>query len=574
MKGINSLLLILFLAALFSCGEKRAAERSDLMRADSLMWIRPDSSLAILRQVEPAELDEANRAYYALLMTQAQFRNNGFPKSDSLISIALDYYGDNHNRERLTRTLTYRGFVSESNDKASEAMEWYLRAEANADKNDYQNLGNIYIRMGVLHREHLSRYKEDLHCFLKSYEYYLKVGDKSRQLNCLMNIGGLYRGYKPDSASYYLSKGGNLAMELGDTVVYVRSKEYISRNELWDSCYRAGVDVLMPVVRDFPAYVDNEVCLDLAYGYAMIGKADSARLYYDRISGAPSGYVEKGMRILTLSRVCAAEHDYKGAYENLVRENQFSDSLLARRPNKEIFNVVTRNYENTISGYLGLIKTSVPFQLMVLLFLVITLVWVTAILSLRLMKRNRIIRRLRRSAGEAELEIVRADEKKRAVERNQEMEERIRVAESYMHKLQEVTSRNETLKSIVESHIESMRKLVKSSYGMPDNDFMREFNKVAFISSAADKGFWAKLRDYINLNYGNLIEDIRQGYPEVNEQELIIIELMCCDFTMHEIAICMGYKDKDSVRSIKSRIKGKLGLSESLDEFLLRKKGE
>ncbi|MBQ5409905.1 MAG: tetratricopeptide repeat protein, partial [Muribaculaceae bacterium] len=80
-----------------------------LVLADTLMWTNPDSSLAILSHINNDSLtSDDDKAYHALLLTQAQFRCNGNCSSDSLINFALDYYSDNHNREHYTRSLIYK----------------------------------------------------------------------------------------------------------------------------------------------------------------------------------------------------------------------------------------------------------------------------------------------------------------------------------------------------------------------------------------------------------------------------------------------------------------------------------
>ena len=81
-----------------------------LALADTLMWTNPDSSLAILSHINNDSLtSDEDRAYHALLLTQAQFRCNIPLTSDTLISKAVDYYSDNHNREHYTRALLYKG---------------------------------------------------------------------------------------------------------------------------------------------------------------------------------------------------------------------------------------------------------------------------------------------------------------------------------------------------------------------------------------------------------------------------------------------------------------------------------
>ena len=89
-----------------SCG--RSVDKR-LVLADTLMWVNPDSSLAILKSINSNSLQgDENQAYYALLLTQAEFRCNIPLTSDTLISKAVEYYSDNHNREHYTRALLYK----------------------------------------------------------------------------------------------------------------------------------------------------------------------------------------------------------------------------------------------------------------------------------------------------------------------------------------------------------------------------------------------------------------------------------------------------------------------------------
>ena len=106
-KLLYILIFLLTLSFVMSCS-RSVDKRLEL--ADSLMWVNPDSSLAILEAINRDSLQgEENLAYHALLLTQAQFRCYGNCSSDTLINFALDYYSDNHNQEHYTRSLLYKG---------------------------------------------------------------------------------------------------------------------------------------------------------------------------------------------------------------------------------------------------------------------------------------------------------------------------------------------------------------------------------------------------------------------------------------------------------------------------------
>ena len=148
MKGLVGIILgIVMLLA--GCG--RSVD-SRLALADSLIDEQADSAYMVLKGINADELTTtSDRAYYALLYTQALYKNMDSIASDSLINIAVDYYADNHNRELNTRTLIYKGAVMQELGKEQEAMEWYKRAEDNASEDDYMNLGQANLRMAVLY---------------------------------------------------------------------------------------------------------------------------------------------------------------------------------------------------------------------------------------------------------------------------------------------------------------------------------------------------------------------------------------------------------------------------------------
>ena len=98
---------MLTLSFVMSCG--RSVDKR-LVLADTLMWTNPDSSLAILEKIDSKSLKgKENQAYYALLLTQSQFRVDFDIPSDSLINFAVDHYRNSNNREHLTRALLYKG---------------------------------------------------------------------------------------------------------------------------------------------------------------------------------------------------------------------------------------------------------------------------------------------------------------------------------------------------------------------------------------------------------------------------------------------------------------------------------
>ena len=77
-----------------------------LLCADSLMETYPDSALSILESITyPQKMPRADRALYALLLTQARHKNYIALEDDSLIKTAVDYYGDKKKSLLLQRLI-------------------------------------------------------------------------------------------------------------------------------------------------------------------------------------------------------------------------------------------------------------------------------------------------------------------------------------------------------------------------------------------------------------------------------------------------------------------------------------
>ena len=100
-----------------------------LLCADSLMETYPDSALSILESITyPQKMPRADRALYALLLTQARHKNYIALEDDSLIKTAVDYYGDKKKNLRAAKAHYYWGATYREMGYTSFAVEEYLTA--------------------------------------------------------------------------------------------------------------------------------------------------------------------------------------------------------------------------------------------------------------------------------------------------------------------------------------------------------------------------------------------------------------------------------------------------------------
>lgn len=179
-----------------------------LQQADSLMESRPDSALAILREIpNPQKLRGKTQADYCLLATQAAYKNYLPFTSDSLLSIAIDYYQSVDDLPLLGKAFYYKGcFYKENNDLAQAAKSFKQAEVLLKGTDDSVMLSLLYNSMGVLNRKS-GLNKAALSEFRKSLIYTQKTRNT---YHIVLNLQEVANGYlrldKPDSAGIYFNQ--------------------------------------------------------------------------------------------------------------------------------------------------------------------------------------------------------------------------------------------------------------------------------------------------------------------------------------------------------------------------------
>ena len=174
MKHIFFILLLLL--AFTACGDKSSA--TDVLdRAETLMDEHPDSSLTLLRTLTLGDFQqESNRARYALLHSQALDKNYIDVTSDSIISVAVDYYQDEDEVRNKFLSYYYVGRVHANGERYLQATSCLMEAEQLADEvNDDYLSGLLYSEMGRIYRLYYD-YPKSLEAHQKAADCYERAG--------------------------------------------------------------------------------------------------------------------------------------------------------------------------------------------------------------------------------------------------------------------------------------------------------------------------------------------------------------------------------------------------------------
>ncbi len=202
----NILLIVCSLILCTSC-DKEALQM--LKRADGMMNSNCDSALTLLSQIDCSELySNSSRAYYALLLTEARYKNFIPLGNDSLISIATEYYSRNNDSHLYGRALMYRGCaLFEAMDYNGAIME-YKKAEQEFEKDaNYTMLGLINTRLGEIYEKTFASDSISVKRYKKAAAYFHKCGDSLRISGSYQQVGQMFMlVHQIDSAAIYLEK--------------------------------------------------------------------------------------------------------------------------------------------------------------------------------------------------------------------------------------------------------------------------------------------------------------------------------------------------------------------------------
>lgn len=119
--------------------------------------------------------------------------------------------------------------------------------------------------------------------------------------------------------------------------------------------------------------------------------------------------------------------------------------------------------------------------------------------------------------------------------------------------------------------LDNIRELIDMSYRYADQPalFSKKFKERIQKSKLPDD-FWRDFRYFVDMKYGRVLSRLQEAYPELSDEELHFVGLMCCGFSYVEIAVCMGYSNPNYVNTKKARIAKKMNLSEPLKDYLVR----
>ena len=145
-----------------------------------------------MRQIENKEnLSRKDKAHYYLLLTEAQDKTFVKHETDSLITIATDYYEETDDLERKAKAWYYKGRINQDLGHPLKAQEYYLKALRDEEKiEDHALLGRIHNHIGMLYA-YQKVYEKALPFQKKAVENFHLINDSTGQVIRIAGLRGV-----------------------------------------------------------------------------------------------------------------------------------------------------------------------------------------------------------------------------------------------------------------------------------------------------------------------------------------------------------------------------------------------
>ena len=554
-----------FFFLLFGGCHHYSATMQELSRIDSMVYHQQEKeALATLQQMDCGRFSKEERAYYAVLLSMAMYKNYIPCTRDSAINEAVGYYKKSGDDMKYLKALIAQGCVNEDMGDLEQAVESYHQAEQLPLSADSSMMAYAKLRLGTLYQSQvigtntiaLQKYKEALPIF-KS------LGDKHYELVCLTSIGGIYRNIdeKHDSAVFYMKEAIDLAQKLGDDYHlfanrYLLSEYYLVREQN----YLLSKEYALQAISADPAIIDHpRAHYRLASSYLFLGQADSAVFYLNRAPRAASARDS----IVYYELMSELEHRYwkhEEQSKNYIQlAHAMADSMTINGLNHRLLEV-EKKYDVQLAE-LNQVKNESRLRGILLL---------VALLALALLALAFLVSRYRSQLKKRqnEVEILQADLNDTLTNLKQ-MQARLDARNHNLHDNEGNEHGSDELHTIVNQQIDTVHQLMAWSYQYDGDKFAAKFKEMMTLNGQTDdNNYWSNLQILVNELHDNVLvkaQEVAGG--TLNDSELNLLALYCCGFSRTVIMVTMGYKSIGTVYNKRLQIAKKLHVAD-LDDFV------
>lgn len=516
---------ILMPVSLSSCSS--SVKSPLLLSADSLMEIYPDSALSILESISsPQKLSRADRALYALLLTQARHKNYIALGDDSLIKTAVEYYGDKKKSVRAAKAHYYWGATYGEKGYTSFAVDEYLTAIRLMPVRDeflamiYDNLADCY--------EKDELFDIAIDAYREAYQI-LKGG--SQQTYPLRGIARMcLLQNKKDSALFYYHQALDCALAeqdsslIGDlyhdlAMAYNEKKDYIQADKYVSKAIMVqGQDAV-------------NVCLSKAQIMLNLNKLDSASYFFrkniDQLDIYGRAVCYDGMYQIAKKR-----GEWKAATENIDAYKVLYDSIQFMTDNEELNRLMDKHQLEEHKRLLSEHTKTLIFSLVTAFFLLMVVCVFYFMWNDRKRKKHYIALQHELTQKRVDTMLLKEEE----------------VSESNKEDL------NKKRSELTERQIQLCISVLKTT---DCYDQLEALERATHKQLLMMRSLRKEIRSEISNAFVDVMMNLKKRYPALTGDDIFycVLSLLCCSKT-----VMMELMDatSDALKTRKNRIKNKM----------------
>ena len=528
---VFSILLVsvgsIFMSVSLSSCSSPSVKNPLLLCADSLMETYPDSALSILESITyPQKMPRADRALYALLLTQARHKNYIALEDDSLIKTAVDYYGDKKKSLRAAKAHYYWGATYSEMGYTSFTVEEYLTAIRLMPVRDeflamiYDNLAECYERDEL--------FDIAIGAYRQAYQI-LRGG--SQQIYPLRGIARMcLLQNKKDSALVYYQQALDCALVEQDSsligalyhdlaMAYSEKKDYIQADKYVSKAIMIqGQDAV-------------NVCLSKAQIMLNLNKLDSASYFYSKNVDQLDIY-GKAVYYDGMYQIAKKRGEWKTATENIDAYKILYDSIQFITDNEELNRLMDKHQLEEHKRLLSEHTKMLIFSLITAFFLLMIICVFCFMWNDR--KRKKRFIALQRELTQKRVDTMLLKEEEASESNKEDLDKK----------------RSE----LTEQQIQLCISVLKTT---DCYDQLEALEKATPKQLLAMRSLRKDIRSTISSAFVDVMMNLKERYPALTGDDIFycVLSLLCCSKT-----VMMELMDatSDALKTRKNRIKNKM----------------
>ena len=528
---VFSILLVsvgsIFMSVSLSSCSSPSVKNPLLLCADSLMETCPDSALSILESITcPQKMPRADRALYALLLTQARHKNYIALEDDSLIKTAVDYYGDKKKSLRAAKAHYYWGATYSEMGYTSFAVEEYLTAIRLMPVRDeflamiYDNLAECYERDEL--------FDIAIGAYRQAYQI-LRGG--SQQIYPLRGIARMcLLQNKKDSALVYYQQALDCALVEQDSsligalyhdlaMAYSEKKDYIQADKYVSKAIMIqGQDAV-------------NVCLSKAQIMLNLNKLDSASYFFSKNIDQLNIY-GKAVYYDGMYQIAKKRGEWKTATENIDAYKILYDSIQFITDNEELNRLMDKHQLEEHKRLLSEHTKMLIFSLITAFFLLMIICVFCFMWNDR--KRKKRFIALQRELTQKRVDTMLLKEEEASESNKEDLDKK----------------RSE----LTEQQIQLCISVLKTT---DCYDQLEALEKATPKQLLAMRSLRKDIRSTISSAFVDVMMNLKERYPALTGDDIFycVLSLLCCSKT-----VMMELMDatSDALKTRKNRIKNKM----------------